>query len=338
MDFKDYYQVLGVPRTATAREIKSAYRKMARKYHPDVNPGDAEAEKRFREINEAHEVLGDEENRKKYDQLGARWKQGAAPGWPPGGGQGVEFDLGDLFAQMGGAGSTGRSSFFDMFFGGMGGAGGFPGGGRSTSRPGSDVEANVEISLEEAFHGTTRQLTLEKTSVCPTCAGRGRMDTAPCRTCHGRGQTSAARVLEVRIPAGVTDGSRVRVRGEGQAGAGGGPSGDVYLQVHLRSHPLFDVKGRDVHRELRVPLYDAVLGGEVSFPGPNGSTLTLKIPPETQGGSQLRLTGQGLPRARGQAGDLYVRLQIELPTNLTEKERSLFRQLAELRAHPHAES
>jgi DnaJ-class molecular chaperone len=338
MDFKDYYQVLGVPRTATAQEIKSAYRKMARKYHPDVNPGDAEAEKRFSEINEAHEVLGDEENRKKYDQLGARWKQGSPSGWPPGGGQGVEFDLGDLFAQMGSAGSTGRSSFFDMFFGNMGGAGGFPGGAPPTSRPGSDVEGNVEISLEEAFHGTTRQLTLEKTSVCPTCAGRGRMETGPCRTCHGRGQTSAPRVLEVRIPAGVTDGSKVRVRGEGQAGAGGGPSGDVYLQVHIRKHPVFEVKGRDVHRDLRIPLYDAVLGGEISFPGPSGSTLTLKIPPETQGGSQFRLTGQGLPRARGQAGDLYVRLQLELPANLTEKERSLFRQLADLRALRHAGS
>ncbi len=337
MDFKDYYQVLGVPRTATAREIKSAYRKMARKFHPDVNPGDAEAEKRFREINEAHEVLGDEENRKKYDQLGARWKQGAVPGWPPGGGQGVEFDLEDLFSQVGGAGPTGRSSFFDVFFGGMGGpgAGGFPGGGRSVSRPGSDVEATVEITLEEAFHGGTRQLTLERTSVCPTCSGRGRMETGPCRTCHGRGQTSHPRVLEVRIPAGVTDGSKVRVRGEGQAGAGGGPSGDVYLQVHLRRHPVFEVKGRDVHRELRIPLYDAVLGGEISFQGPSGSTLTLKIPPEAQGGSQLRLVGQGLPRAGGQAGDLYVRLQVEVPTGLTDQERSLFRQLADLRAPRH---
>lgn len=333
MEFKDYYQVLGVPRSASAREIKSAYRKLARKFHPDVNPGDSEAEKRFREINEAHEVLGDEENRKKYDQLGARWKQGAAPGWPPGGGQPVEFDLGDFFAQMGGSGPTGRSSFFDMFFGGMGGPGpgGFHGGGRSASRPGSDVEATVEISLEEALQGTTRQLTLQKTGSCPTCSGRGRMDSGMCPTCHGAGQTSVPRVLEVRIPAGVTDGSKVRVRGEGGAGSGGGPSGDVYLLVRLRRHPVYEAKGRDLHRELRVPLFRAVLGGECSFQGLGGKTLTLKIPPESQTGSQFRLSGQGLPRGRDQAGDLYVRIQVEIPTGLTEQERELFRQLDALR-------
>jgi len=332
MEFKDYYQVLGVPRSATAREIKSAYRKLARKFHPDVNPGDSEAEKRFREINEAHEVLGDAENRKKYDQLGAHWKQGGAPGWPPGGAQGVDFDLGALFSSLGGvgggAGASGRSSFFDMFFGSMGGAGRGPGPGPGSARAGSDLEASVEISLEEAFQGTRRQLTLEKAGPCPTCQGRGRTESGLCPTCRGAGQTTTPRVLEVRIPAGVTDGSRVRVRGEGSPGSGGGRSGDVYLLVRLRRHPLYEAKGHDLHGEVRVPLYDAILGGEVSVPGPGGSTLTLRIPPESQNGKQFRLTGQGLPRSRGQAGDLYLRLQVDLPTNLSAEERDLFRRLA----------
>jgi len=328
MEFKDYYQVLGVPRSATAREIKSAYRKLARKFHPDVNPGDSEAEKRFREINEAHEVLGDEENRKKYDRLGAHWKQGGAPGWPPGGAQDVDFDLGDLFSSLGGAGAgagaSGRSSFFDMFFGSMGG----PGGRHASPRAGSDLEASVEISLEEAFQGTRRQLTLEKAGPCPTCQGRGRTESGLCPTCRGAGQTTTPRVLDVRIPAGVCDGSRVRVRGEGSPGSGGGRSGDVYLRVRLHRHPLYEAKGHDLHGEVRVPLYDAILGGEVSLPGPGGNTLTLRIPPETQNGKQFRLTGQGLPRSRGQAGDLYVRLQVDLPTNLSAEERDLFRRLA----------
>ncbi len=330
MEFKDYYQILGVPRTATAREIKSAYRKLARKFHPDVNPGDGDAEKRFREINEAHEVLGDEDNRKKYDQLGAHWKQGGTPGWPPGGGQAVDFDLGDLFSHLGGAGASGRSSFFDMFFGSMGsdsrspGAGGFHG----SARPGSDLEANVEISLEEAFCGTSRQLSLGIAGPCPTCGGRGRTDSGVCPTCRGAGQTSSPRVLDVRIPAGVTDGARVRVRGEGSPGSGGGRSGDLYLLVRLRKHPIYEAKGHDLYRELKVPLYDAVLGGEVSLQGLGGSTLTLKIPPETQNGKQFRLSGQGLPRSRGQAGDLYVRLQVEVPTGLSTEQRELFRRLA----------
>lgn len=340
MEFKDYYQVLGVPRSATGKDVKSAYRKLARKFHPDVNPGDSEAEKRFREINEAYEVLGNEENRKKYDELGARWKQGASGGWPPGGGgaggQAVDFDLNDLFAHFGaagGGGPSGHSSFFDAFFGGMGGgqAGGFRQGGfggRSAGRTGSDVEAVAEISLEEAFRGTTRQVSLDRPTPCPTCGGRGRSETGFCPTCRGQGQVLAPRTLDVRIPAGVTDGSKIRIRNEGQPGMGGGPSGNLYLQVKLRREPGWEVKGHDLHRDLRIPLYDAVLGGEVSFQGPGGSTLSLKIPPESQNGRQFRLTGQGLPRSKGAAGDLYVRLQVELPTRLTDEQRELFRRLA----------
>ena len=337
MEFKDYYQILGVPRSATAAEIKSAYRKLARKFHPDVNPGDSEAEKRFREINEAHEVLGSEDNRKKYDQLGAHWKQAGAAGWPPGGaaGAGVPFDLGDLFEQFGSAGGTGRSSFFDMFFGSMGGgpgragASGFPGPGRTPGRARSDVEAVAEISVEEAFQGTSRTLTLERDTPCPTCMGRGRTDSTPCRTCRGMGQVTTPRTLEVRIPAGVKDGSRVRIRGEGAAGPGG--SGDVYLQVRLRQHPVYEARGHDLYRDLRIPLYDAILGGEASFQGPGGSTLKVKIRPETQNGTQVRLTGQGLPRSSKPgppAGDLYLRLLVELPTGLSTEQVSLFRRLA----------
>lgn len=337
MDFKDYYQILGVPRTATQREIKSAYRKLARKFHPDVNPGDADAEARFRDINEAHEVLGNEENRKKYDELGAYWKQGGRPsGWPPGGAgaaQAADFDLGDLFSQFGGGGPSGRSSFFDMFFGSMGGpggarTGGFPGAGRTSSRAGSDVEGTAEITLEEAFRGTSRQLSLERPSACPTCGGQGRTEASVCPTCRGAGQVLVPRTLEVRIPAGVSDGSRVRVRGEGSPGTLGGPSGDVYLKVKLQKHPVYEVKGHDLYRDLRIPLYDAILGGEASFQGPGGSTLTLKIRPETPNGAQFRLAGQGLPRSRGQAGDLYVRLQVDVPTGLSEEQKVLYRRLA----------
>lgn len=333
MEFKDYYQVLGVPRSATGKDVKSAYRKLARKFHPDVNPGDSEAEKRFREINEAYEVLGNEENRKKYDELGARWKQGAGPGWPPGGaggGQTMDFDLNDLFANFGnaGGGASGHSSFFDAFFGGMGGGrpGGF--GGRAAGRTGSDVEAVAEISVDEAFHGTTRQVSLERPGPCPTCGGGGRTQAGFCPACRGQGQVLTPRTLDVRIPAGVTDGSRIRIRNEGQPGPGGGPSGNLYLKVKLHKDPVWDVKGHDLYRDLQVPLYDAILGGEVGFTSPGGQNLSLRIPPESQNGKQFRLSGQGLPRAKGAAGDLYVRLQVQLPMRLTDEQRDLFRRLA----------
>jgi curved DNA-binding protein len=309
MEYKDYYKILGVDRNAGQKEIKQAYRKLARKYHPDVNPGDKTAEARFKEINEAHEVLSDPDKRKKYDQLGNQWQtwqhMGGRPqdfDWnqwfAPGAGPRVQYGtIEDLEEMLGGAG--GFSDFFQSIFGGMG-----PGRGAGTARPrhGRDVETEAEITLEEAFQGTVR--VIEKDG----------------------------RRLEVKIPAGVDTGSRVRVKGEGAPGTAGGQPGDLYLRVKVLSHSTFERRDSDLTCDLPVDLYDAILGTEVRVPTLKGAVL-LKIPPETQNGRVFRLAGQGMPSLKdpGQRGDLYVKVQVRLPEHLTDRERSLFRELARLR-------
>jgi len=326
MEFKDYYSVLGVNKTATDKELKQAYRKLARKFHPDVNPGDKTAESRFKEINEAYEVLGDSEKRKKYDELGANWRMyeqaGAQPGGgPPPGFEGVwstpgssyrtvsPEEMEELFGD-----ENPFSDFFKTFFGGAGagGAGAGAGGRRSSrarstrSRPGTDVEQPIELTLEEAFHGATRRLSIKH-----------------------RGHT---RTIDVRIPPGVKDNARVRVSGEGEPGVGGGAAGDLYLRIHLQPHPQFERKGNDLYTRIAAPVTTAVLGGEAEVPTLTGRPLRLKIPPMTQNGQVLRLKGQGMPQTGkpNERGDLYVTVEVQLPKTLTPEQREHYEALAQL--------
>lgn len=323
---KDYYRILGVRREAGEKEIKQAYRKLARKYHPDVNPNDKTAEARFKEINEAYEVLSDKEKRAKYDRFGDKWQyadQFAQAGYqePPfdfgqGGMHGFRFeegDLGDLFGELF---SGSRSRTYTR---------------RARPRRGQDIEHPVEVTLEEAYHGTERLLNLEVGEPCSSCQGTGLIQNLPCSVCRGSGVVLRLKRLEVKIPPGVRDGSRVRIAGKGGQGYGGAASGDLYLVVSVRPHALFKRSGDDLNVEVAVPLTVAVLGGEVQVPTPKGK-LALKIPAETQNGRIFRLAGQGMPHlGKSGHGDLLAKVSVVLPTGLSEKERKLFTQLNELR-------
>jgi DnaJ-class molecular chaperone len=319
MEFKDYYKTLGVSKTATDKEIKQAFRKLARKLHPDVNPGDKNAETRFKDINEAYEVLGDPASRRKYDELGANWRmyeqagaRGGGPfagGFDTGGGGRSGFrtmsqeEMEELFGD-----SNPFSDFFTTFFGGgMGGASGARGaGGRVRQRPGRDIENEIELSLEHAYHGTTQRLAL---------------------THDGHRRT-----VDVRIPAGVVTGSRVRVSGEGEQGVGGAVSGHLYLRVRLAPHPVFELKGRDVHVRVQVPLTTAVLGGEVDVQTLSGKPARLRIPAMTQNGQVFRLKGYGMPAVGkpDEKGDLYARVEVQLPTHLSNEEREHYEAIRRL--------
>jgi len=319
VEFKDYYATLGVSKTATDKDIKQAYRKLARRYHPDVNPGDKQAETRFKEINEAYEVLGDPAKRRKYDDLGANWRlyeQAEAQGGPNpfagwggnmGGGQGgfrtmTREEMEELFGD-----AAPFSDFFATFFGGMEGAAAGRGGrGRGRQRAGRDVEHEIELTLEEAYQGTMRRLSLK----------------------HG----GHARTVDVRIPAGVGDGSRVRVAGEGEHGVGGAVAGDLYLRVRLAPHPTFERKGRDLYVTVPVPVPTAVTGGEAEVRTLTGRTVRLRIPALTQNGQVFRLKGFGMP-AVGRPedkGDLYARVEAQLPATLSPAEREHYEALARL--------
>ena len=325
MEFKDYYATLGVAKTATDKEIKQAFRKLARKFHPDVNPGDKAAEGRFKDINEAYEVLGDPAKRKKYDELGANWRlyeqaqaHGAANPFGGfnvnvggGGAQGgfrtmTQEEMEEMFG-----GASPFSDFFTTFFGGgfddRGAAGARARtGGRARQRPGRDVEHELELTLEDAYQGVTRRLSLE--------------------------QDGHARTVDVRIPAGVGDGSRVRVSGEGEHGIGGAAAGDLYLRVRLVPHPVFERKGRDLSVKVGVPVTTAVLGGEADVQTLSGRPARLRIPPMTQNGQVFRLKGYGMP-AVGKVedkGDLYARVEVQMPTHLSSEEREHYEALAKL--------
>jgi DnaJ-class molecular chaperone len=317
VDFKDYYTTLGLSKTATDKEIKQAFRKLARKYHPDVNPGDKAAEARFKEVNEANEVLSDPAKRKKYDELGANWRayENAPPGANPygggspfGGAGGFRTMSEEEMADMFGSGNADSpfSDFFTTFFGGMGGhesTGARGGRARTRNRKGQDSEHPFELALEDAIRGSVQRLQL-------------RTD-------------GHSRTVEVRIPAGVTDGSRIRVAGEGGRGAGGGANGDLYLRVQLKPHPVFEVKGRDVYTKARVAVPTAVLGGEVDVVTPDAKTLRLKIPPGTQSNQRFRLRGHGLPSVGkpDERGDLYANVDVDIPKTLSEEERKHYEAL-----------
>jgi curved DNA-binding protein len=324
VQFRDYYDVLGVARTATEDQIKSAYRKLARKYHPDVNPGDKSAEEKFKEINEAYEVLSDADKRKKYDELGPNWKAGQdfrpPPNWE---GANVEFgDFGDFFG--GGRGASGFSDFFESLFGGRRG----PRRGAGFAMRGQDVEAEIPLTLEEAHRGVKRTITLQVTETCPDCNGSGVKDAKTCPTCRGAGAIRRPKSLEVTIPAGVREGSVIRLPGQGEPGSSGAPAGDLFLRVRLQPHRLFQTIGEnDVQIELPVAPWEAALGAKIPVPTLDGP-VEMKIPPGSQGGQRLRLRGQGLNRRGGGRGDEYVKIRIVIPPKLTPKEKELFEKLA----------
>jgi curved DNA-binding protein len=318
VQYRDYYEVLGVPRSASDVDIKKAFRKLAREHHPDVAKDKKKAEEKFKELNEAYEVLGDAAKRKKYDELGANWKSGAEfrppPGWE-------SFSSGRGFRSTGPAGQefefqfggTGFSDFFEQLFGsrarggmgGMGGARGFGGhtgsGEEDITERGRDIEGDIMVTLEEAMRGSVRSVTVR--------------------------HNSRAETHQVKIPAGVTEGQRLRVTGRGEAGSGGGAAGDLYLRVRLARHPDFAVEDHNLIYEAELAPWEAVLGASVSVPT-IGDRVNIKIPSGTQNGQKLRLRGRGLPQRGGGQGDLIVVARIEVPPRVTDSERKLWEQLA----------
>ena len=331
---KDYYEVLGIKRGASEDQIKQAYRKLARKFHPDLNPGDKNAEEQFKGLQEAYDVLSDPENRKLYDQYGDNWravKSGAGappPGWEGaqrstrGAGPGAGgFDFGDFdFSDFRSAGGAGGFDIFEEMFGGSG-----RGRGRRSGR-GRDVEAELELSIEEAHRGVRRTIQMEVAETCPTCGGSGLKDGKPCETCGGAGQVLKPKRIEVNIPTGVRDGSTIRLAGQGGTGSNGSEPGDLYLHIRLRPHPVFTVKGDDLEVELPITPWEAVLGARVAAPTIDGK-VELTIPPGAKSGQRLRLRGQGLNKRKGGRGDEYVRLKIVVPKQVSAEERRLYEEL-----------
>jgi len=307
--FRDYYQTLGVSKTASQDEIKSAFRKLARKFHPDTAEDKKTAEEKFKEVNEAYEVLGDPEKRRKYDEFGANWQHGAPPptgGWQQsgggfpggfaGGGEDVDFEFG----------GTGFSDFFEQMFGARRASGFSRGGGGFANVPqrGSDIEADIMVTIEEAFHGSTRQISFR------------------------RSDSTQVQTYTVKIPKGVREGQRIRLAGQGGTGAAGGGAGDLYLRVKFQKHPEYEVEGTDLYREVPVPVWDCVLGGVAELETLEGRA-KIKIPAGTQGGKKFRLSGRGLPGADGSRGDIYAVVMVEVPTQLNAEQKALWEKLSQ---------
>jgi DnaJ-class molecular chaperone len=330
MNYKDYYAILGVPKTAAEKDIKSAYRKLARKWHPDANPDNAKAaEEKFKDIQEAYEVLGDPEKRKKYDVLGSDWQRAASDAAQQRS-QRSQRQTVDLGGVQFGDGS-GFSDFFDMFFGNTGrrptgGASGF----RSQQR-GDDLETTLDLSLDEAFKGGTKNVALQIEEPCPRCGGTGVDHNRVCPECGGTGRILQTKRFDVTIPKGVREGQRIRLAGQGSAGPNNGPRGDLYLIAHFPDDPKWERKGDDLYIDLPVSIYDLVLGNDVRVPTMNGD-VTMTIPSGTQSNKLLRLAGKGMPKLKTAGyGDEYVRLIGQLPTDLSDRERKLFQELSGLR-------
>ncbi len=353
MSKRDYYEVLGVDRNADEKTIKRSYRKLAMKYHPDRNPDDAEAAEKFRELTEAYEVLSDKEKRARYDQYGHA---------------GVDEQMNDFWSRGGFQDSHAFRDFGDIFGDLFGEAFGFGGGSRHSTR-GADLRYELSISLEEAAFGKEVELDIPRHQACATCHGSGakpgtnpvpcrtcgghgqvqmsqgffavrhtcpechgagtRIDT-PCPSCGGSGKTRTTKHLKVKLPAGIYHGAQVRVSGEGEGGRQGAPNGDLYIVVSVREHPIFERDGGDLHCTMPITFPQAALGAEVKAPTLSGS-VKIRIPPGTEGGRVFRVRGQGIPDVRngGQKGDLYVRVQIAVPTNLNARQKELLRQFAE---------
>jgi molecular chaperone DnaJ len=355
---KDYYKILGISRTATEKEIKAAYRKLARKYHPDVNPGDKNAESRFKEISEAYNVLSEPEKRKQYDTFGSEMDFGTGAGAPGGGGGGFTYQPGggvNFDFDLGG----GLEDIMGGLFGGM----------RRGQERSGDLQFDMEVPLETAYKGGQQRVTITAPDLCPTChgtrgepgskfetcpqckgtgrgrslggfnlrgepcdrcGGNGQIPSQVCHTCRGQGLVERPRSVTVTIPRGIADGERLRVAGQGTPNPGGSPAGDLHLNVRIGPHPLFERKGDDLHMELPVTFAEAALGAEVQVPTLSGK-VTMKIPPGSASGQQLRLSGQGMPRRSGGFGNLFARLKVTVPRNLSEEERALIERLRELR-------
>lgn len=330
MDFKDYYKVLGVDRGASADAIKSAFRKLARKYHPDMNPGDKKAEERFKEVNEAHEVLSDPEKRQKYDELGSNWEQILRE---------QEFARQQGASRAQGFGTFGGEDFSDFFRAFFGGRpferAGF---GREgvAAQAGEDTYTDFSLTLEEIVAGGKRSVRLSVGELCSTCGGQGHVSTATggsgrrrtvatvCPTCRGEGQVTRSQTIEVTIPKGLKEGSQIRLAGLGGRGMPGGKPGDLYLRVRLQPHPIFQADGYDLSGSLPVWDDEAVLGADTPVPTPTGSVM-LRVPPHSRNGRKLRLKGKGLPKPGGQsAGDLYWTIEVMTPDETSSKERDLY--------------
>jgi molecular chaperone DnaJ len=347
MSKRDYYEVLGVSRAATETELKTSFRKLAMQFHPDKNPGDASAEVKFKEINEAYQVLSDAQKRGAYDRFGhAAFQQGG------GGGPGFGNEFGDFM-----------SDIFDTFFGDARQGGGRGGRGPGGRERGADMRYNLEITLEEAYNGRAETITIpssiscevcsgsgakagSKPRTCPTCGGAGRVRAAqgffsiertcpnchgrgeviddPCPNCGGAGRVTRERTLSVNVPAGVEDGTRIRLAGEGEAGVRGGPPGDLYIFLSVKPHPLFQRDGADLFCQVPISLVTAALGGEFTVPTLDGSDAKVKVPEGTQTGKQFRLRGKGMTVLRSRdMGDLYIQVMVETPQNLTRRQREL---------------
>jgi len=311
---KDYYEILGVSRSATEKDLKAAYRKLARKYHPDVNPGDKNAEEKFKEISAAFAVLSDPDKRAKYDRGG---HAAFEPGFDPF--QGTTIDFQDL-------GLGNLSDIFELF-----GGGGRRGRGVRHAAPGEDLQLEMSLPFGSAIHGTTVEVAIPRAITCPTCAGRGRLaNGAPCRACRGAGRVSQNETVKVRIPAGIDDGERVRIAGKGNDGAGGGPPGDAYVHIRVEPHPMFRREGPDLVCDVPVGMVKATLGGDVDVPTLEGHA-TIKLPAGTRGGQRFRLKGRGVTaRAGHPAGHLYAIVQIVTPKDLDPRSREVLEEFARL--------
>ncbi|WP_193143080.1 MULTISPECIES: molecular chaperone DnaJ [unclassified Meridianimarinicoccus] len=366
---RDYYDVLGVARGASADEIKKAYRKKAKEFHPDRNTGDPNAEGKFKEAAEAYEVLKDAEKKAAYDRFGhAAFEGGMGGGGPRGGHPGGQGDFASAFSDV-----------FDDLFGDFMGGGG-RGGGRQRAARGADLRYNLRISLEDAYRGLQKTITVptavtcgscsgtgaeggaepvtcptcsgmgkvraqqgfftvERT--CPTCSGLGQIIKNPCATCHGQGRTEKERALSVNIPAGVETGTRIRLAGEGEAGMRGGPTGDLYIFIEVAEHNLFQRDGVNLYCRVPVPMTTAALGGDVEVPTIDGGRSRVKVPAGSQSGRQMRLRSKGMPALRGGGqGDMFIEMAIETPVNLTSKQKALLKEFEGLSAdnHPEADS
>ncbi len=351
---RDYYEVLGVQNGASDDEIKKAFRKMSKKYHPDLNPGDKEAEEKFKEVNEAYQVLSDPDKKSKYDQFG---HAGVDPNFGAGGGYGgAGFDFGDIFGDI---------------FGGFGG--GFGGGRRNGPRRGNDIRRVIDISFEEAAFGCTKTMNIQtqekcdecggtgakkgttatvcshcngtgrvKTqqrtilgymtteTTCPQCNGEGKIIKEPCRECRGTGAVRRNKTIEVQIPSGIDDNQTIQLSGKGEAGSKGGPNGDLLITVRVRPHDIFQRRGNDVFINMPISFVEAALGANVKVPTIDGGCVELTIPEGTQAGTRFRMKGKGIPYLRSKSrGDQYVTVEIEIPRNLTQKQRELLKDFDE---------
>ncbi len=328
--YKDYYKILGVAKAADQKEIKSAYRKLARKYHPDVNPGDKSAEDKFKEISEAHEVLSDPHKRAQYDRFGEQWKSysqqgqanpyaGARTGTAP---SGFSVEMGE----------ESLHDLFESLFGGWNNRS------ERAAKNGEDVEYGIDLTLEEAVHGATRRYEVTVEDICPRCGGAGTTRDsrgnytlgAACPECRGHGRIRTVRRGEVTIPKGVTEGKRIRLAGAGAAGSNG-KRGDLYFVVRIKPHPEIERQGNDLYVDVSIPFTVAALGGEATVRTLNGERM-LQVPPGVQSGQKIRITGQGLPGMKGSnPGDMYARVKVSVPRDLSPRERELIAEVASIR-------